>query len=138
MTVVPARRRSRLVVAGTGLAVAALAALPDLASAHGLVGKQDLPVPRWLFAWAAAAVLVISFVGLATLWPTPRLQQSRERVVAAIPRILDPLCGVLGVFIFFVVVYAGLAGVQSPTTNLAPTFVFVVFWVGIPYLSAIF
>jgi len=138
MSAVPARRRSRLVAAATALAVAALTALPDIASAHGLVGKQDLPVPRWLFAWAAAAVLVISFVGLATLWPTPRLQHPRERVIAAIPRILDPLAGVFGVFIFVVVVYAGLAGTQSPTTNLAPTFVFVVFWVGLPYMSAIF
>jgi hypothetical protein len=138
MTAVPARRRPRLVVAATALAVLTLGALPDLASAHGLVGKQDLPVPRWLFAWAAAAVLVISFVGLATLWPSPRLQHPRERIVARIPRFLDPLAGAFGVFVFVVVVYAGLAGTQSPTANLAPTFVFVVFWVGLPFVSAVF
>ena len=39
--------------------------------AHGLVGTQDLPIPRWLFAWAAAVVLVVSFVALAILWATP-------------------------------------------------------------------
>ena len=58
---------------GGGLAVlAAAVVLPDTASAHGLVGKQDLPIPRWLFAWGAAVVLVVSFVGLATLWPSPK------------------------------------------------------------------
>ena len=41
--------------------------------AHGIVGREDLPIPRWLFGWAATAVLVISFVALAVLWPQPRL-----------------------------------------------------------------
>jgi hypothetical protein len=24
--------------------------------AHGLVGRTDLPIPKWLFGWAAALV----------------------------------------------------------------------------------
>ena len=24
--------------------------------AHGLVGRTDLPIPKWLFGWAAAVV----------------------------------------------------------------------------------
>ena len=42
--------------------------------AHGIVGRTDLPIPEWLFGWAAAVVLVVSFVALAVLWPQPRLQ----------------------------------------------------------------
>ena len=38
-------------------AVAALGLLPPVASAHGLVGRADLPIPTWLFGWAAAIVL---------------------------------------------------------------------------------
>ena len=30
--------------------------------AHGLVVRSDLPIPEWLFGWAAAMVLVVSFV----------------------------------------------------------------------------
>jgi len=36
--------------------------------AHGLVGRTDLPIPKWLFGWAAAVVLVLSFAALAVLW----------------------------------------------------------------------
>ena len=36
---------------------------PARALAHGIAGKTDLPLPRWLFAWSAAVVLIVSFVG---------------------------------------------------------------------------
>jgi hypothetical protein len=127
-------RRSAVAAAGAAVAAALLVA-PAPALAHGLVGKTDLPIPRWLFAWAAAVVLVASFVALATLWPKPRLAQIRERALAGCPRVLDPLCGAIGVGLFAVVVYAGLAGRQEATANLLPTWVYVIFWVGLAFAS---
>jgi hypothetical protein len=127
----------RLGAAGTIVLAAALA-LPATASAHGLVGKQDLPIPRWLFAWAASLVLVISFVGLAVLWPKPRLENAREKRVLRLPAQLEVPAGLIGIAIFVIVVYAGLAGVQTSTANLTPTVVYVLFWVGIPVLSFVF
>jgi len=112
--------------------------LPATALAHGLVGKQDLPIPRWLFAWAAATVLVVSFLALALLWPTARLQHARDWRLTPLPRLLDPLCGALGVTVFAIAVYAGLAGNQSASANLLPTLMFVLFWVGIPCASFVF
>ena len=47
--------------------------------AHGLVQRSSLPIPEWLFAWAAAAVLCVSFVALAALWPKPRLEHAGWR-----------------------------------------------------------
>ncbi len=41
----------------------------------GLSARENLPIPEWLFGWAAAAVLVVSFAALAVLWPRPRLEQ---------------------------------------------------------------
>jgi hypothetical protein len=131
-------RRVRLAAMAAALAGGAVAVLPDAALAHGLVGRQDLPIPRWLFAWAAAVVLVVSFVALAVLWPRPRLEQARERRVLGVPVALEVLAGVVGVLSFAGVVYAGLAGTQTATANLAPTAIYVVFWVGIPFLSAVF
>src|SRR6185436_14423999 len=75
---------TRRVAVALGVGATALLA-PAPAFAHGLVGKQDLPIPKVVFAWAACAVLVASFAGLAALWPTARLQQLHERVVFRIP-----------------------------------------------------
>jgi hypothetical protein len=112
---------------------------PTPAFAHGLVGKQDLPIPKVVFAWAACAVLVASFAGLAALWPTARLQEPRERTAFRVPRALGPLAGAFGVAFFAFMVYAGLAGEQfSAQNNLIVTIVFVVFWVGIPFASVLF
>lgn len=111
--------------------------VPD-ASAHGIVGVQDLPIPRWLFGWAASIVLVVSFVGLAVMWPKPKLQAPRERRLAPVPRVLDPLFGLFGVFVFFVTVYAGLAGTDVDSANLAPTMVYVIVWVGAVFIAILF
>ncbi len=128
-------RKGRAVAAGAvALAGLALAAAPP-ALAHGLVGRQDLPIPRWLFWWGASVVLVVSFVALAVLWPRPRLQEPRERRLAGVGRVLDVLAGGVGIGLFGIVVYAGLAGTQAAVDNLAPTAIYVAFWVGIPVSS---
>jgi hypothetical protein len=129
----------RLRAAGAAsLALAAVAALPPAADAHGLVGRTDLPIPSWLFGWAAAIVLAVSFVALSALWRVPRLQDPRERRLFRIPGAVDAVCGLLGIAAFGVVAYAGFAGSETTTANLAPTSVYVIFWVGIPVLSVLF
>ena len=105
-----------------------------LVHAHGLAGRADLPLPAELFGVAAAVVLVASFTALAAGWTKPRLQTGREPRPEP-PLALQVLAGAIGVAIFAVVVYAGFAGTDIPTDNLAPTAVYVVFWVGIPFLS---
>ncbi len=126
-------------LAGALVALTLLGALiPAAAQAHGLIGRVYLPIPAYLFGWAAAAVLVCSFVALALLWPRPWLERRPARRLCRIPRWLEGLCGVAGVVAFATVIYSGLAGSQSATTNLAPTAVFVLFWVGVPLVSALF
>ncbi len=68
-----------------GLALAALL-LPASAQAHGIVGRADLPIPVWLFSWAAAIVLVVSFVALSTLWTRPQLQEQHRSRLFRLPR----------------------------------------------------
>ncbi len=109
---------------------------PAPASAHGIVGRADLPIPAWLFAWTATAVMVISFVALWSLWSRPRLQRPPGRVLLRVPKLVEWLCGAVGIALFAVVAYAGLAGEQNLTSNLAPTFIYVIFWVAVPLASA--
>ena len=132
--------RRRAVVLATVCAVALLAIAPEAALAHGLVGKQDLPIPRWLFAWAAAVVLVASFVGLAVLWPKPRLADAGETRRFRVPAapFFDAALGALGVAFFAFMVYAGFDGTQTASANLVPTTVYVLFWVGLAFASVLF
>lgn len=132
---------------GLGLAAFAAAALaaPAGAAAHGLVVRTDLPIPTWLFTWGAAVVIVVSFVALGALWREPRLEgDERFRPLpATLSRVLtsqavDVLCGAVGIALLVLVVWTGLAGVQSPQDNFAPTFVYVVFWLGLVPLSLLF
>jgi hypothetical protein len=136
------RRRRRSATArvafGTLGGLLAGLAVPVAASAHGIQLVTDLPIPEWLFAWATAIVLVVSFVALATLWPTARLDQRRDHAWLHYPRWLDPLCSAIGIALFVLVVYAGIAGAQLVTANLAPTWIYVVFWVGLALASVLF
>ncbi|HEX2358469.1 MAG TPA: fenitrothion hydrolase [Solirubrobacterales bacterium] len=131
----------------TGAAVAAPVAallLPETASAHALVGRQDLPIPAWLFAWGASLVLIVSFALLSVAWRTPRLQEEGWRPYSgplAAPlagRIASVLAGALGVVLLGVVVYSGLEGTEAPDRNFSLVFVFVTFWLGLVLLSVLF
>ncbi len=106
--------------------------------AHGIVGRADLPIPVTLFGAAAAAVLVISFVALAAGWSRPRLAGLPARPLFVLPRVVDAILGALGVLVFLVTAYAGLVGSGAQSQNLAPTAVYVGFWVGVPFASLLF
>ncbi|HVV91726.1 MAG TPA: fenitrothion hydrolase [Solirubrobacterales bacterium] len=80
-------------------------------------------------------MIVISFLAMFRLRGR-RLGRLPRRELLTVPRALEWLCGALGVGLFAVVVYAGLRGEQNFTSNLAPTAVYVIFWVGIPIASA--
>jgi hypothetical protein len=103
--------------------------------AHGIVGRADLPIPESLFGAAAAVVLVVSFAALAAGWSRPRLAALPQRVLFRLPLLVEVLLGALGVFAFAVTAYAGVVGTDAQSQNLAPTMVFVAFWVGVPFAS---
>jgi hypothetical protein len=132
--------RRAVAALATALAVAAL--VPVAAEAHGLVQRQQLPIPQWLFAWAAAAVLVVSFFALAVLWPQPRLEQETWRPlrggrgIVSLP--MQILCGAIGVGLLVVTILAGYLGSGTALDNWAPTFLLITFWVGMVFASILF
>jgi hypothetical protein len=105
--------------------------------AHGIVGRADLPVPTEFFGAGAALVLVLSFLALGAGWTRPRLERVRERPLLRIPLAIEVVLGAIGVAVFGVTAYAGLAGTDVQSDNLAPTAVYVGFWVGIPFVSLV-
>ncbi len=111
---------------------------------HALVGRQDLPIPEWLFAWAASAVLVVSFFALSVAWHTTRFEETNWRAVrpwisrALLNRGVEVACGAAGVFLLVVTVWSGLNGTEAPDRNFSVTFVFVTVWLGLVVLSIAF
>ena len=133
---------ARTTIKGAGALCAAALVLPGVAGAHGLVQRADLPIPEWLFGWAAAIVLIVSFVALAVLWPSPRLEKHDWRPMpggrALGSRPVEILCGAIGVGLLALVLWSGLAGAEGPQDNFAPTFVLIIFWVGLVFASVLF
>jgi hypothetical protein len=117
-------------------------AFPAVAHAHGLVQRANLPIPEWLFGWAAATVLIVSFVALASLWPKPRLEDPSWKPLpggrALGSRAVEVVCGLIGVVLLVVVIVGGYVGKNSTFANIAPTFILIIFWVGLAFASAIF
>lgn len=103
--------------------------------AHGLLApKEDLPIPEETFAWAAAFVLVVSFIGLSASWLEPRFEKREWSPLGALSRffvnpVAEVLAGAIGVFLLGVVVWAGFYGTANSAANFNVTFVFVTFWV---------
>lgn len=124
------------------LGASAVVAAASPAAAHGVGGRADLPLPVWLFAYSAAFALLISFVALRILWPRPRLGAAATGSVA--PGWVDRTAGIGGVVaqavalvLFVVTLAAAWFGVDSAAANLAPTALYVVFWVGMQVVSAL-
>jgi len=112
------------------------------ASAHGVGGRADLPLPLWLFTYGAGGALVASFVALRVLWPTPRLRDAApgRELSPALDRMRLPALLVgraLGIASLGLVLVAAWWGSDDPAANLAPVAVYVVFWVGFQLLAAV-
>jgi hypothetical protein len=119
--------------------------IPLIPVAHGLlIGRQDLPIPQWLFAWGASLVLIVSFVALSLLWREARFETDRWRPVserlsrALVNPVTSGLAGALGVLLLGVVIWSGLSGTDAPDLNFSLTFVFITAWLGLVVLSVLF
>ncbi len=134
-------RRSSAAVA-IALAATAAALFPSGASAHALIGKQDLPLPEWLFIYGSIVILVISFVGLLLGWRRPHLEDPSTRPLERASKVLlgapaQALAGTIGVALLVLVAWTGLTGTVAPDRNFSLTFVFATFWIGFALLSVV-
>jgi len=113
--------------------------------AHGIGGVRDLPVPESFFFTTAAIVLVVSFVLLGALWRRPLLAAHRDGVPlpsrvsrVVLSRALRVVLQLVSVAVFCLTLASALFGTSNELLNFAPTFVYVIFWLGIPLLSVLF
>ena len=112
--------------------------------AHAIGGVRDLPIPLWLFYYGGAIVLVLSFVALGVLWRRPLLEGADEGrpLPGSLQRLLLSkalriVAGGAGLGLLVLIFLAALAGEPSAGQNLSPTFVFVLFWVGLVFVVVV-
>ena len=110
--------------------------------AHGIGGVRDLPVPESFFFTTAAIVLVVSFILLGALWRRPLLEShAGGRLLPpalsslVLSRGLRLVLQTVSVGILVLSVATALFGTTIELLNFAPTFVYVIFWLGLPLLS---
>jgi hypothetical protein len=113
--------------------------------AHGIGGVRDPVIPLWLFYYAASLTLILSFVALGVLWRKPLLEgRDRGRPLGERWQRLilwmgwRILLGGLSIGLLVLVWLAALVGEPDAGDNLAPTFVWVLFWLGLLPVVVIF
>jgi len=136
-------RAKRPVVARCG-AIAGACAFATPASAHGFGQRYDLPLPLSLYLFGTAAAVVLSFVvvGLfARHTPGARGYPRIDLLAYPLGRWLaNPVLlasfKLITAGLFILTVTAGFFGNQDPYRNIAPTLVWIVWWVGFAIFSA--
>jgi hypothetical protein len=121
---------------------------PSLAFAHGFGQSYDLPLPLWLYLFGAGAAVLVSFVpislfagergaGKDTLYRYRHFNLLRIGFLRAVLTSRALLVGLrlVSVVLFSLVVLSGLFGQQNSDTNFAPTFVWIIWWVGLSFFT---
>ena len=124
------------------LLAAVLLLTAGAARPHVMGVVYNLPIPFWMYAFAASAALVLSFliVGyFVTAQGAARNYRTIEvgfRYVRADGTTLRTLRG-LSVFVLLLTILAGILGPANPFANFSMTFFWVVFVLGFTYLTAL-
>ena len=113
--------------------------------AHAFGQRYDLPIPLSYFMAGAAATVALSFVvigiflkGGSTQFRYPRFNLLSLPGVTLTSRIKSAVAQVLSVLLLLLVLATSLFGSDNPLANFSPTFVWIIWWVGMGYIAALF
>ena len=127
------------------LTVAAITA-PAPAEAHAFAQRYDLPAPLWLYLTGAGAAVGLSFAAMAYFFrrmPDGGIDYRRINLLQSpLTRLFAHdnvvfLIRLVFVGVYLLVIVAGYIGSQDQLKNLAPTMVWVIWWVGMVFVSAL-
>ncbi len=134
--------RAAAVLSGAA-ALSVLAAPP--VEAHAFGARYDLPLPLRFYLIGAGAAVALSFVVMACAFRAEDarrparwtdLAESGSLRVLLHPATIAAVKAV-SVALLVLIVAAGLFGTAETTGNFAPTFVWIVWWVGLAYVAAL-
>lgn len=120
-------------------AAAAIAGLPVMAWPHAFDDRYDLPAPLSYFVTGAAAAVGLSFVVSALVMRRAPLAAPVPGRIVTLGPLLPALrlaCRPLSLVLLVLTLVSGWFGTRDPMMNLAPTLVWIVWWVGLSLLVA--
>ena len=113
---------------------------------HGFGERTDLPVPLGIFLIGAGLTVALSFAVIGFFLKGSPMGSSYGRYnlfrhrwlesAASSPFIWWPV-KLFSVFLLGLAIAAGLAGDQTSSSNFAPTFVWIIWWVGLAFFAAL-
>jgi hypothetical protein len=124
-----------------GISLAALLT-PTGVFGHGIGERYDLPVPLSLWLSGGGFAIAASFVVASAVLKKKETRAATSDtsapplIIVVNPWLSCALQSATALLTLLVVV-AGLIGGQTPTHNIAPVMVWVIWWVGMAYLSAL-
>lgn len=121
------------------LAAAALSSLPALAWPHAFDDRYDLPAPLSYFVTGAAAAVGFSFV-VAALFvrsaPPATATQGHVLSLGPLLPVARAACRFVSLMLFALTIVSGWFGTGDPMMNLAPTMIWIIWWVGLSLVVA--
>ncbi len=137
-------RLTRILLAAGAFAISSLAVSPVYGHAFGQ--RYDLPIPLSYFLIGAAAAVALSFVVIGMFvqkgretFTYPRLNLLTAPVIGAV--LSSKTAGIalrtLSVATLLLLLLTGFLGTNRPIDNLSPTFVWIIWWVGMGYVVAL-
>lgn len=111
-------------------------------SAHSMGVIYNLPIPLWMYAFAASAALALSFLVVGFFVTVGGVERNFRSVEFAVPDTLSrgavlTLLRGLSVFLLLLTMVTGLFGTPNPFTNFSVTFFWIGFALGFTYLTAL-
>jgi hypothetical protein len=130
---------ARLLLSATG------ALFPSAARAHTFVVPYTLPVPFWLYLYACAATVALTFAAVTYFASAPAPRSTQRTINLSVSGCLAPITAQWGLRLLragavgclALTVLAGLIGTASPLANINMTLFWILFLLGFTYLTAL-
>ena len=114
------------------------------AGAHGFGYRYDLPLPLYLYVFGSSTIVLVTFLALV-FWQTENIDLTKFKFIRNIPshfifyfhKFVSPVVGTISLVIFLSLVSIGFLGNQNTLKNLLPVSVWVLWWVGFVYITAL-
>lgn len=117
---------------------------PKPAFAHAFGKLYNLPVPFWMYLYGGAAAIIVSFLIIGFFlnkaksnlsYPTKDLSKISLFSFFAGKQFLNIL-KIISVFLFLLTIATGIIGEDSPYSNFNMTFFWIIFTLGLTYITA--